>query len=474
MKYVSERMYSQMIRIPNKLIILVLTFTFLLSAVLYIPCSADEVLRTKFDNMSVQLKVSPVLENGFMLLPLRVTFEQLGGTVDWDNTTQTAKISIQGKLLELQVDSDTAKVNGNAVKLAAPVKKINGNVMVPSSFVSDSLEFPINFDEASNSVVFDTDGIYVSPEEMKQGIEVLKSKVIFENDIRTFTLYAFMNYTGYDDENNMKGFGEVRKLVREELASKNLQLSSPRYYVDKNISYSKYKNALKVMGAAPDFKPIGTIENTSLRDLPQKLKEFYLEADIENMYKKYKPYYDAELEKYKEVCFPAIVRINKYLKVKNEQIPSFYIEVNLLDAYERGSGLGTKDLYRGKGVVITGYSYTPNVMNIVHEYLHGIITPITNKLGNEISRLEYMKGEIKPDSQAAKYYLPDFGSVLDESVIRGLEYKYMNNHDSSYIGFVKNHHGYIFTDYFDERFDEFKDYNGTLEEFIKKLLIEYK
>lgn len=63
---------------------------------------------------------------------------------------------------------------------------------------------------------------------------------------------------------------------------------------------------------------------------------------------------------------------------------------------------------------------------------------------------------------------------VDEFIIKALTYKYMNNHDKSYIDFVKNHQGFILIDYFDERFDEFQGYNVTLEDFIKKLINEHK
>ena len=68
----------------------------------------------------------------------------------------------------------------------------------------------------------------------EQGFDIygLTKNVHFIYDIRTFTLYAFMNYTGYDDNNGHPITG-TRAALREDLAAMDIKISSPNYYTSK-------------------------------------------------------------------------------------------------------------------------------------------------------------------------------------------------------------------------------------------------
>ena len=87
-------------------------------------------------------------------------------------------------------------------------------------------------------------------------------------DIRTFALYAFMNYTGYD-ENNGRDIAGVRRQVRQELDAMDLQLSEPDYFANRNLEDKYYEEALRNMGAAPEFRYLsaGKVQ-AKLQDLP--------------------------------------------------------------------------------------------------------------------------------------------------------------------------------------------------------------
>ena len=89
----------------------------------------------------------------------------------------------------------------------------------------------------------------------EQGFDIygLTENVHFIYDIRTFTLYAFMNYTGYDDNNGHPITG-TRAALRDDLAAMDITISSPDYYTKKNVRANKYASALRYLGAAPDFK----------------------------------------------------------------------------------------------------------------------------------------------------------------------------------------------------------------------------
>lgn len=296
--------------------------------------------------------------------------------------------------------------------------------------------------------------------------ESLNNKINYINDIRIFTLFSFMNYTGYDDENSV--FSETRKAVRSELENMNLDLKDDNYYDNKGVRGYYYVHAIKHLGSPPDFEVVsnglpsyGGLNN--LQDLPEHLKEFYQKANIKKLYDDYDSTYQKKLNEYESQVTDVLLEVNNFLRIKEDQISDLYININLLDSHSRGYGAGNIDRFYNAPMIITGPSNGPNMQNIVHEYLHGVITPVNNQLKSEINDLNYLAENVPEGSQAANY--PSWFSVVDESIIRAITPKFAGDYYE---------HGFILGDYFRERFDEFNDFDGSLKVFIEKLLQEYE
>lgn len=310
----------------------------------------------------------------------------------------------------------------------------------------------------------------VSPKEMEERKAILRKKITFENDIRLFALYAFMNYTGYRGDNDTSEFTDIRNMLVEDLKRKNLKLSDNKYYINKDVQFSYYRNALRDMGSEPDFSIIGYRGNmpNNLSDLPEALKEFYSKADIEDLYNKYKPYYNSEIKKIEDKSLSSLVLINNYLKIDNEDIPNISVELNLLEACDKNAGFSLLDKYKGNAVITLGPTRDSNIKNVVHEYLHCIINPIVDNLEADVNKLSFKAKEI-PEGSHARLYYKDWSSNVKESIIRSLEYRALGENRRASIQGAMND-GFILTQYFDEKFDKFKDYNGSLNDFIKSLL----
>lgn len=87
---------------------------------------------SKYDN------VYPVKINGRVLVPLRAVGENLGAEVDWNAKEKRITLKLDDKVVEITVDSNTAKVNGNKTTLDVPAKLIDGRTLVPIRFISES------------------------------------------------------------------------------------------------------------------------------------------------------------------------------------------------------------------------------------------------------------------------------------------------------------------------------------------------
>lgn len=111
------------------------------------------------DGKFMEFDVPPTIEDGRVLLPLRLVFETLGASIEWIDSTKTVKGQLGGTTLSLQVGSKTAIVNGDEVSLDVPGKIVSGRTLVPLRFVSESFGADVIWDP-------DTKTVYVtSPEE---------------------------------------------------------------------------------------------------------------------------------------------------------------------------------------------------------------------------------------------------------------------------------------------------------------------
>lgn len=414
-------------------------------------------------------------ENSRTQVPFRVVLEAFGATVKWDQSIQTAIAEKDGVQVDVKIGEKYIIKDGKRIENDTSAVILNGKTYLPIRKVMEAFGADVVWN--AESKVVDIISEIVEEEyskELEDDIKILEQKVIFDNDISIFTLYAFLNFTGYDHENNKQGYHEVRKMVRDELENMNISLMDNKYFINKKMVVHYYNHILARMNGAPNFRiGEGPLDYLSqLADLGYYLREFYLKADMESLFKKYDSFYQKEMEAYSKPIYPVLAKTNQFFRIDSSKIPEFYLQVNLLDSYWTGSGLGRIYEHKGKGILITGPSEEPNLKNVTHEYLHGIITPTNNELRKEIEELSYLMAKVPKYTQASSASYNNWFAIFDESMIRALDSKYLED-DSDYNQNGMEQ-GFILTEYFNERFKEFEDFEGTLKEFIKMLIQDIK
>ncbi len=90
--------------------------------------------------------VPPTIVDGRTLVPVRVIIEALGGDVDWDETTRTVTISIDGKVLKLVIDKEIPGYGTGAMI-------IDGRTMVPIRYISEYVGYEVKWIEATQQVI---------------------------------------------------------------------------------------------------------------------------------------------------------------------------------------------------------------------------------------------------------------------------------------------------------------------------------
>ncbi|MDR1135881.1 MAG: N-acetylmuramoyl-L-alanine amidase [Clostridiales Family XIII bacterium] len=114
----------------------------------------ESLVYLKIDGVQIGTDVPPVIINDRTLVPARAVFETLGGTVLWNDSVKPAQVSITyaDTSVLLTIDSATAFVNGRATYLDVPAQILDGRTLIPVRFVSESLNFSVNWDAAARTV----------------------------------------------------------------------------------------------------------------------------------------------------------------------------------------------------------------------------------------------------------------------------------------------------------------------------------
>ena len=95
---------------------------------------------------------TPVIVNGRTLLPVRAVIEEMGGTVGWEESTQTVTLAYKEDEIRLAIDETTAYLNGAAHTLDVPPTIINDRTMLPIRFIAESFAFEVAWNETEQKV----------------------------------------------------------------------------------------------------------------------------------------------------------------------------------------------------------------------------------------------------------------------------------------------------------------------------------
>ncbi|WP_096201622.1 leucine-rich repeat domain-containing protein [Bacillus sp. FJAT-45350] len=117
---------------------------------------------------NVELHNGITIDNRTML-PMREIFEQLGATVNWDQSTQTITAKQEGVVVELQIGSKDVLVNGESIEVDVPPLLLHSRTRVPVRFVSETLGADVSWDGEKRVV-------QISKEELNLTVHVNATK----------------------------------------------------------------------------------------------------------------------------------------------------------------------------------------------------------------------------------------------------------------------------------------------------------
>jgi len=138
----------------KKIISFLLTVSMLITALS--ACAADMnnttiLLQIGSTQMQVngqtqELDSEPVIVNDRTLVPIRAIIEAMGGTVLWEQDTQTATLNYGDDEIKLIIDNETAYLNDAPNVLDTAPIVINDRTMLPIRFIAESFDFDVEWD----------------------------------------------------------------------------------------------------------------------------------------------------------------------------------------------------------------------------------------------------------------------------------------------------------------------------------------
>jgi len=102
------------------------------------------------------LEAAPIILNSRTLLPIRAVVEAAGGTIAWEASTQKVTVVRKGKTLELWIDRNVAKLNGQSVNIDSDPRVVpiimSGRTLLPLRFVAEALALDVQWDSTTRTV----------------------------------------------------------------------------------------------------------------------------------------------------------------------------------------------------------------------------------------------------------------------------------------------------------------------------------
>jgi N-acetylmuramoyl-L-alanine amidase len=134
-----------------QILILTLLITCLFTTISVFAGSSD--IKIQLDGEEITCDVAPVIVDDRTLVPFRAIFEAMGATVGWNQSTYEATVTYDSTVVTVKIGSTNATINGITKTLDVPSQIINDRTMIPVRFVSENLGFTVDWDNTARAVL---------------------------------------------------------------------------------------------------------------------------------------------------------------------------------------------------------------------------------------------------------------------------------------------------------------------------------
>jgi tetratricopeptide (TPR) repeat protein len=292
-----------------------------------------------------------------------------------------------------------------------------------------------------------------------------------------FIVLAAINAAGYDEGIKLPDNSPLRLQLREYLARQNIPVlpELKRFFQTQGRKKSGAQDlgqyisyALSVTGA-PDFawktRDVDIPPDAkALEGLTPLLIDFYRQASVDELWRRARPVYEKELEKYHSPVLAMTNRIDGYLRVSAGGYLGrrFSIFIDLLGTPQQ---VQTRN-YGDDAFVVATHSEQPKMFDLRHAYLHFELDPIMIKYGMDLRQKRSLL-DIVQLAPLESIYKEDFVLLANESLIKAVECRL----DKNKAGIEQAmRQGYVLTAFFSEQLPVFEKQEQGIRFYAEEMI----
>lgn len=136
----------------NKILIMVIVSILMSTGAL----ASNQDITIMLDGSPLKTNCPPQIVNDSTLVPARAIFEAMGANVEWIDSTRTVIGTRGSDVIELQIGSTIAKINGQTFTLKSPAIIIGSSTMAPVRFIAESLGATVGWDGDTRTVIINS------------------------------------------------------------------------------------------------------------------------------------------------------------------------------------------------------------------------------------------------------------------------------------------------------------------------------
>ncbi|MEW6455573.1 MAG: beta-propeller fold lactonase family protein [Acidobacteriota bacterium] len=376
-------------------------------------------------------------------------------------------------------------------------RKVDGKFMIPFKaevYVNGKLESRREIKEAKFNIGLKDDLFHDKDTPTLSLDQFITNRIRLTENKTIFTVFAFLNAAGYDEENNPNGMHPVRKRVRErlfEVTPGPLKERVQTFYQKHRAEPYTYTVVTMATSGPPEFRFTEQWREiadrprfSALAELPALLRDFYAAVPIEAIYEGVRGDYQKAVEGYLSAIQREVSKVMKYCRVQSPaelagrgEVVQALVIPNFLLSYEYAFAFVWQDtLYSIEGPQNgppDQWGYNP------HEFIHSITNPVSYD-----ERYRPQQQRAQPLFEAAMQ-LPEFQDqfktktithFFDECLVRAIALKYLDTRDPKWTEQLRAdmmdeyRQGYILERFFYEQLEAYEKSEAALRDYYPLML----
>ena len=137
-----------------------LFFAFAFMMAITVNVQAKSEIKVRVNDRTVAMDTNPYISGNHTLVPIRFVATVLNfDDISWSEAEKAVTIKDNGTEIHLQIDNDSAWVNGMETKLGTPARIKNNRTYIPVRFVAENMGAEVSWDGENRIVNIYKDGI---------------------------------------------------------------------------------------------------------------------------------------------------------------------------------------------------------------------------------------------------------------------------------------------------------------------------